>query len=572
MKALRLFSVLALLAAPLAASASGAPASRAAAADQDEAPPGAFELVGHDPLMNRGMNAALAVRGDYAYVGSRTDGKEENANDAGVLVVDIKDPSKPEVVHQIGPPHEGNTGETSREMRIWPEKDLLIVMNLFSNCGEIHACTPVSGDDNFRFYDIGGANAKEPKLLGEYKPSVNPHEFYLWDDPKKPGRALMFISTPAGPSQLLVADISNARDKGKVVELGKQTFGAEDTLHSLSVSHDGKLAYLAHLTGGVLMADVSEYSAGKPKPSARLLTPPANAPKWEGPGPHSAVPIFGTDFALITDEVYGEALRALGHGCPWGWARTLFVRDPVRPKVAGEFRLLPYNDEAYCTSSEPRPNSSFSAHNPTLTKNLAFITWHSGGLQALDLSNPAKPTQAAEFLPTPLPVVLQEDPVLSAGEDKVVMWSYPVIQDGLIHVVDIRNGYFILRYKGPFASEVTGTSFLEGNSNLGDTAKLFGGSSGGGGGGGTGPGRLCTIIGTPKGNVIQGTDGADVICGRGGNDKISGRRGNDVIRGGRGRDRLSGGRGRDQLRGGAGRDVCIGGPGRDRFRSCRRLP
>jgi hypothetical protein len=31
---------------------------------------GSFELVGHDPLLNRGMNAAIATRGDYVYVGS----------------------------------------------------------------------------------------------------------------------------------------------------------------------------------------------------------------------------------------------------------------------------------------------------------------------------------------------------------------------------------------------------------------------------------------------------------------------------------------------------------------------
>ena len=52
----------------------------AAARQQVELPapaapsPGSFELVGHDPLLSRGMNAALAVHGDYAYVGSRTDG------------------------------------------------------------------------------------------------------------------------------------------------------------------------------------------------------------------------------------------------------------------------------------------------------------------------------------------------------------------------------------------------------------------------------------------------------------------------------------------------------------------
>jgi uncharacterized repeat protein (TIGR01451 family) len=47
-----------------------------------------------------------------------------------------------------------------------------------------------------------------------------------------------------------------------------------------------------------------------------------------------------------------------------------------------------------------------------------------------------------------------------------VMWSYPIIRDGLIYVVDIRNGLYILRYTGPGAEEVAAISFLEGNSNL----------------------------------------------------------------------------------------------------------
>ncbi|MGH2747993.1 MAG: hypothetical protein ACRDKB_08730, partial [Actinomycetota bacterium] len=117
-------------------------------------------------------------------------------------------------------------------------------------------------------------------------------------------------------------------------------------------------------------------------------------------------------------------------------------------------------------------SSSYSAHNPTLTKNLAFVTWHAGGLQAIDISNPRKPTQAAEFVPDPLLFVLQEDPALSAGQDKVVTWSFPVIQDGLIYMVDVRNGLYILKYKGPFAKEVAKVDFIEGNSNLGDALKF----------------------------------------------------------------------------------------------------
>ena len=55
--------------------------------------PGAFELVGHEPLMNRGMNAALAVHGNYVYVGSRTDGGHPDMPHGGVMVVDVSNPS-----------------------------------------------------------------------------------------------------------------------------------------------------------------------------------------------------------------------------------------------------------------------------------------------------------------------------------------------------------------------------------------------------------------------------------------------------------------------------------------------
>jgi hypothetical protein len=52
------------------------------------------------------------------------------------------------------------------------------------------------------------------------------------------------------------------------------------------------------------------------------------------------------------------------------------------------------------------------------------------------------------------------------------MWSYPIIHNGLIYVVDIRNGLYILAYTGKNALEVARIRFLEGNSTLGDAARL----------------------------------------------------------------------------------------------------
>ncbi len=58
------------------------------------------------------------------------------------------------------------------------------------------------------------------------------------------------------------------------------------------------------------------------------------------------------------------------------------------------------------------------------------MDWHSGRIQAIDLSNPANPTQAGFFLPKPLNKVALEDPALSEGPNKVVFWSYPIIRNG----------------------------------------------------------------------------------------------------------------------------------------------
>ena len=450
--------------------------------------PGAFELVGHDPLLSRGMNAALAVHGDYAYVGSRTDGTHRNA---GVLVIDVSDPAKPAVVGEIGPPNEGNIGESSRELRVLPQQDLLLVLN--HACSElIHRCANPSQTglslmpSTIRFYDISGENAASPQLVSTYMPSRSapqqPHEFFLWTDPDDPARVLLFQSTPSSDSSaqpgLLITDISRARE-GEFPEIGtwKGVIGnpqRDNRLHSLTVSNDGRRAYFAYLGGGFLVADTSDFADGVPNPEVRLVTPVENRVFWTDPGAHSAIKLWGRPYALITDEVYGKLGGVLpAHGCPWGWVRIIDIRDETAPVIAAEYRL-PSNEPEICASQPPDRDhvGSFSAHNPTLTRHLAFVTWHGAGLQAISIAKPTQPRSAAQFVPEPLAVVQTEDPALSQGRDKVVMWSFPVIKDGLIYVVDIRNGLYILRYRGPFQREVARTRFLDGNSNSGDALRL----------------------------------------------------------------------------------------------------
>ena len=510
-----------------------------------------FQLVGHDPLFSRGMNAAPAIFDHFVYVGNRTDGSDICVPPTGsppfptgcphihpgVLIVNVQDGANPTVVGEIGPPFAGNVGITTRELRVWPEKKLLMIMNF--RCSRfLHAC-PKGNDTTFpfdiKFFDL--SNPVNPQFLTSFVPTdlagnkVKPHEMFLWVDPKNENRALLFLSTPtiftAPDPNLMVVDISQVPSGGPVTEVAegnwnnrypgtKQTNYPFDSsspngcgpydcnlfVHSMGVKADGTRTFLAMEAGHFLVLDTTSV-ANNPTPgvvqslNGNLLTDPTNRPVWLQtpldptavpqnctknaaaggigcPNGHSAVKVPGRKLAVTTDEVYGTFTDP-SFGCPWGWERLIDISDPTHPFITGEFKIAE-DQLAFCGTSADDPLTeqftSFSSHNPTVLGDLAIVAWHSGGLQVSDISNPTNPVQAGFFAPTPLASVTTEDPALSRGPNKDVMWSYPIIKDGLIYVVDIRNGLYILRYTGPHADEVNEIEFLEGNSNLGDAVDL----------------------------------------------------------------------------------------------------
>jgi hypothetical protein len=238
---------------------------------------------------------------------------------------------------------------------------------------------------------------------------------------------------------------------------------AQGPLHSLSISDDGRVAYLALLGNGFMELDTSDLATGVAAPVIRELTPEAMRLDQSPPLPpatHSAVALPGRPFVLLTDEVYK---RPIASGCPWGWVRMVDATDPAAPAFAGDFKL-PENDPSTCEAGVPGVQKVFTAHNPTVTEHLALVTWHAAGMLALDTSDPAHVVEVARFVPDPIPHVTTEDPTL--GDSPIAMWSYPVIHGGIIYVVDLRNGLYALRYHGPFEDEVATRAFDEGNSDI----------------------------------------------------------------------------------------------------------
>jgi hypothetical protein len=501
-----------------------------------------FELVGQNPLFNRGMNAALAIFDHFVYVGNRSDGSNSCGDlngsgpiapvltptnpdgtcthvHPGILIVDIDDPGKPTVVGEIPasiavPNAAGQpVGVTSRELRVWPEKKLLIELT-FRCSRVIHDC-PRGNDTTFpfdyKFFDL--SDPVNPLLIGSHVTkssagvAIKPHEFYLWIDPQNEDRALLYESTPSvsvDPARpnFVVEDISDVPNGGEVKLVAEANwnqffpdssnpanYGFDLSLHSMTPTPDGKTTYLAYLRGGMLVLDTSEV-ANNASPGTvislndKLLTPIANRAVW-GAGnqctggtavgcseSHSAVPVPGRPFEVNIDEVYGKFTDP-SFGWPWGWMRIIDVRDPALPHIVSEYKIF-QNTEPFMSQVDPDTQNftSYSTHNPNVLRHLVIDSWHSGGLQAVDIADPANPKTAGFFSPTPLSSVALEDPALSRGPNKVVMWSFPIIKDGLIYVIDIRNGLFVLRFRGPHHGEVDQIEFLEGNSNLGDALSL----------------------------------------------------------------------------------------------------
>jgi hypothetical protein len=436
-----------------------------------------FTVFGHEPLFNRGMNAATAVYHNHLYVGNRTD-VSSNHPYPGVLVVNIARPRRPVVVNMLPPEP---IGQTSRELRVWPQQKLLMVM-LFRCSAAIHACPTVAPSTySIKFYDL--TDPDRPQLVSTYVPSFQPHEMFLWVDPQRPGRALLYLSTPSSSTNaarpnLVVTDISGWRSGtfNEIVQFNPNPLWTADErrgldvgLHSMWVTDDGTRTYFAYLGAGFYVLDTSALANNQPSPTVQILNTFASSPRWPNQTVHSAIPLPGRPYVLTTDELYGDLLGTTPnrHGCPFGWLHSIDVSNPAAPRLVGEYRTVA-NTDAFCSTpaGQDDARASYTAHNPTVYPNLALVSWHGSGLQAIDVTNPAAPTQAGYFSPLPLASVATEDPALTTTGNKVAVWSFPIVKNGFVYVVDIRNGLYALRYTGPESGDVARTIFREGNSNV----------------------------------------------------------------------------------------------------------
>jgi hypothetical protein len=333
-------------------------------------------LIGYNALGNRGNNANMAWAGQCAYVSG-----------PGIAVIDVADPTAPQLVTTLHGPGSSATVETLHAV-VAPDRALLVAgrYGLYGQTG-VGAPSPVD------VWDV--SECTKPVLLSTFELPWNVHNLTLTSDART-----MWSTLP-----LQAADLTDPRHPKVLPNLEDQlrASGVNKIMYSHEAwpSPDGTRLYVGGQMGGdeeLLVIDVE----GWPERPAKVLG------RLSGPG-HSIRPatIGGKPYLINSDE---SILPPTAKGClpdlltPVGGASRPFltdISDESAPVVRGEFRL-PINEPAHC-ASQILSMSSASVHyqdvdDPDDTTFAMFSMWNAG-LRVVDVRDPARPREVAYFNP-----------------------------------------------------------------------------------------------------------------------------------------------------------------------------
>src|SRR5207302_1940922 len=274
-------------------------------------------LVGHNSILNRGLNGNLGWVDDCAYVSAYYGAAHHLA---GLAVLKGSNRRRPRLV-DICPGMPGTRAsqvhgsQTSRIMAVMPWSD-------FTAFGD------PPGPNLLQLYQVPPHDCGHPVLAGTYDfGPIVPHEFQIWHDKiyvtnfgGSPGPSIMVIDVQdmAHPRLLTTWDLSDEAGMPKSIAHDLSILGEDDAL-----AGDGTRIYVnlqlsqaistPPTRNGMVILDTSEVVGGKPNPVLHRIGPVLT---WGLPAglSHSTfiVRIAGRRYVLAMDETFRTDF------CPWG--------------------------------------------------------------------------------------------------------------------------------------------------------------------------------------------------------------------------------------------------------------
>jgi hypothetical protein len=382
-----------------------------------------LDVVGSYDPGSPGLNASAVGLDGFAYLGSW--GSAGNCPGLGARIFDVRDPTTPTLLGSAAV-YPGTTAEHLAVVHY--------ATSAFSGSvlfAGIQRCSASGGaPSGLAIWDVTDpANPAELGFAATGRGARGVHEFTV----RQSGdRWLAYLAASNsevsdGQGDLRIVDVTDPRqpreivqwgakhDAGLAVGTGAQCAPAcrgsvpQAFLHSITLSADGRTAYLSYWDLGVILLDVSEPNA--PRWLGRFAEPAAA----EG-NTHSVALVQSGRLALVADETFGP---------PWGRLRLVDVQDPANPVQVGVFDTA---DSAAGTRGE---QYAYSIHNPLAddrNQNRAYLAWYADGVRLLDVSDASRPVELTSWTPPHDPMV----------------WNVALMGD-LVLVGDVNNGLYVLR-------------------------------------------------------------------------------------------------------------------------------
>ncbi|MBI2918848.1 MAG: hypothetical protein HYY01_12770 [Chloroflexi bacterium] len=294
-----------------------------------------------------GPTQAVAVQGDYAYVGVGL----------RLIVLDISNPANP---REVG----------ATEPFGWYVEDVAVVGN-----------TAFVAAGGAGIYIVGISDPAHPAVIGSYDTPGYAESVVV---------AAEYAYVADGPAGLRVVDIG---DLAHPAEVGD----AYSMNYAFDVAVEGRYAFIAAAGAGLLVADISDPS--RPREIGSLDTP----------GYAYGVAVSGSTVYVadgwgglrVVDIADASRPREAGFADTPGWAFDIAVKDGVAYVADGwgGLRVLDVTKPAAPAEvGSHQPDGAF-ASSLAVSGNRIYVADREAGLRILDTSAPARPVQLAHYRP-----------------------------------------------------------------------------------------------------------------------------------------------------------------------------
>ncbi|SDJ16271.1 LVIVD repeat-containing protein [Salimicrobium halophilum] len=336
----------------------------------------------------------------YAYLGTHT----KNGGEGGVRIFDMKDPENPEEIAKFADDIPGT----------WQEKVIVKSVNTPEFKGELAVVS-------VQQLDRGNPDSKGGFLLYNVSDPHNPEKLGFWEmDKRVPGTHELYLTVQKGKPFVLAAnpyadyfthgeskdfalvDVSDPNQPKTIYEFDPRILPevSEDFNgyhwnspdgktrpvfnHSAMTDNNGDTALLSFWDLGTIILDISDPYNVKYEGRTDF------APDVQGSA-HSATLAKGGNVLIETREVYNPVKE--GYEESYGYTRIFDIKDPTNPKELSTFKTdLVDNVEDGVTFAN-------TVHDPKVRGNTLYLSHYAGGLFAVDITNPAKPTQIGQYQP-----------------------------------------------------------------------------------------------------------------------------------------------------------------------------